>query len=174
MSSIQVESLTFDLAPGADCFQYEHHGKVIDTWPSGAKVVDFIVIFHESVLLVEVKDLRVITCPPRPSNLLGLAETVAQKVGDTLLLGLPAVARSSTDAEAHRHATASLLAPKRRVVLHLEPHPPGGPRSALFPHGFQALVLQKLRQLLSRLAPDPILVDCHRTPDAGLPWSVRP
>lgn len=51
------------------------------------------------------------------------------------------------------HAAKAVRAGRVRVVLHLEPH--DGPHTALFPAGFSASVLQKLRLLTRHIAGTP-------------------
>lgn len=175
MSSVQVEQvhLTFDAS--VDPFQYERAGQNVQGWPPGAKVVDVVCNAPGTAptvtWLIEVKDFRVITNPPRPANLVNLADTVDAKIRQTLT-SLPVVSANSADADAKAHAAAALSSGRKRVVLHLEPHANPGTHSHLFPAGFQALVLQKLRQLVQSIDPTPLVLDIARTPAAGVPWSA--
>lgn len=174
MSAVQVERLRFSFAPAVDPFQYERAGKTIHAWPQGASVVD--VVAHDArateiAWIIEAKDYRVITTPPEPSKLTELPEKVRKKVLDTLD-SLPVVAARSSEPGAPAHATETLAAPTRRVVLHLEPHPPDGAHRALF-QGLEANVLQKLKQLLRDIDHEPLVLNIARTPRAGVPWTVR-
>lgn len=63
-----------------------------------------------------------------------------------------------------------MAAPTKRVVLHLEPHL--GPHTALFPGGFEASVLQKLRQLVKTIDPNPLVLNIATTAKAAVPWTV--
>lgn len=173
MSEVEVENLTFTFEATEAPFQYEVGGQVVPGWPTGAKVVD-IVLNHPgdqpgTVWLIEAKDFRIITNPPKPTNLQNLAETVAQKAKDTLG-ALASPGQFVGDAKAH--ADAGTNATAKRVVLHLEPHPPSGARSKLFPQGFSALILQKLRQLLVSIDSKALVLDIARTPNATVPWTV--
>ena len=78
------------------------------------------------VWLVEAKDFRVITRAPEPSNLRGLAQTVARKAADTLV-GLTDAATNAVDPEEKQHAVRAMTTTPTRIVLHLgapwrEPH----------------------------------------------------
>ena len=175
MTQVQVEQLTFDFAVGVLPFQYEKAGAVVNGWPAGSKVVDVVASDATGAAAVawfiEAKDFRIITYPPRPVNLTGLPQTVNKKVRDTIT-GMAAVGASSNDPAAKAHATATLPLARRRIVLHLEPHPPGGGHSYLFPRGFAASVLMKLRQLMKDIDRNPLVLDLARTPAAGVPWTV--
>jgi hypothetical protein len=129
-------------------------------------------VARRTVWLIEAKDYRVITKPPRKANLGDLPQTVDAKVRATIG-ALPAMAAATTNALARAHASAaSAVAARPQVVLHLEPHPANGQHSALFPSGYPALVLQKLRQLLRDVDATPRVLDIARTPAAGVPWVV--
>ena len=175
MTAVQVERLEFTFTASAAPFQYERAGQNVHGWPRGVQVVD--VVAHdvgetdEIVWLIEAKDYRKITKPPQPSKLAKLAETVKQKVEGTLA-SLPVVAETSHDDDARAHATKSRGVARRRVVLHLEPYPPGGPHDALF-RGLEGSVLQKLRQILRDIDRDPLVLNIDRTPRARVPWTVR-
>jgi hypothetical protein len=175
VTTLLVEQLVFTFAGHVGPFQYEQAGVVVPGWPAGAKVVD--IVANEPRAnptlnwLIEAKDYRVITFPPKPANLKGLANTVDQKVRATLA-SLPKVAAATPASAATAHAGRAITAGRRRVVLHLEPHPPSGTRSALFPSGFAASVLQKLKQLVKDIDANPLVLDIARTPAAGVPWVV--
>jgi hypothetical protein len=119
--------------------------------------------------LIEAKDFRIITHPPKPANLLGLAQTVADKAADTVA-GLAHASSNASAASEKSHAASAIAAPTKRVVLHLEPHT--GSRSALFPAGFSASVLQRLRQLVGAIDRNPLVLNIANTPAAGVPWTV--
>jgi hypothetical protein len=124
MTTIPVEQLSFTFDASVVPFQYEVAGVCIAGWPQGAKAVD--VVAHDLPVpaqctwLIEAKDYWVITKPPKPTNLTGLAATVEAKVRDSLA-ALPVVGVQSTDAAAKAHANLAAVAPAIRVVLHLQP-----------------------------------------------------
>lgn len=78
--------------------------------------------------------------------------------------------RNAADPVEKKLASRANSATGRRVVLHLEPY--NGPHSALFPVGFAAGVLQKLKGLMRDVDPNPLVVNIARTRSAGLPWTV--
>jgi hypothetical protein len=121
--------------------------------------------------LIEAKDYRVITDPPKPTNLAGLAATVEAKVRESLA-ALPLVGAQSTNAAAKAHALLASAAPAMRVVLHLEPHPAAGFHVALTPASWIANVLLQLRINLVDIDPNPLVLNITRTPAANVPWSV--
>jgi len=172
---VEVEQLTFTFDPSVVPFQYEKRAVCVAEWPQGFKVVD--VVAHDlpvpAVLtwLIEAKDFRVITNPPKPTNLSGLAATVEAKVRDSLA-ALPVVGAQSTNAAAKAHALVASAAPAMRVVLHLEPHPAAGLHAALTPASWIANVLLQLRINLVDIDPSPLVIDIARTPAANVPWSV--
>ena len=175
MTSIPVEQLTFIFDPSVAPFQYESRAICVVGWPRGSKVVD-VVAHHLPVpasltWLIEAKDYRVITNPPKPTNLTGLAATVEAKVRDSLA-ALPVVGAQSTNAAAKAHALVASAAPAMRVVLHLEPHPAAGLHAALTPASWIANVLLQLRINLVDIDPNPLVLDIARTPAANVPWSV--
>ena len=175
MTSISVEQLTFIFDPSVAPFQYESRAICVVGWPRGSKVVD-VVAHHLPVpasltWLIEAKDYRVITNPPKPTNLTGLAATVEAKVRDSLA-ALPVVGAQSTNAAAKAHALVASAAPAMRVVLHLEPHPAAGLNAALTPASWIANVLLQLRINLVDIDPNPLVLDITRTPAANVPWSV--
>lgn len=176
MSAVRVERLVFTFDETVDPHQYDRAGTMAEGWPRG-KAVDVVANGIPAppalVWLVEAKDFRVITGPPRHSNVAGLAPTVNAKVRDTLA-GLSAIAAGPAANPAHAHATDAIAARAHRVVLHLEPHTVGGGHSHLFPHGFAADVLMKLKQLVRDVDPKPLVLNIRRTTRrAGVPWTVR-
>jgi hypothetical protein len=67
-------------------------------------------------------------------------------------------------------AARAISSSKKRIVLHLEPHT--GARTALFPAGFPASVLQKLRQIVQAIDSNPLVLNIANTLAAGVPWNV--
>jgi hypothetical protein len=177
MTSLRVEKLVFDFPGTVAAEKYDDWQHVNRDWPdrAGRKKVDLVVVQPASAPLttwmIEAKDFRIITDPPKRSNLEDLPATMAKKVEDTLL-GLAATAAQGQVATEKAHAAAAVQAAQRRIVLHLEPHPPGGTHSALFPQKFIADVLQKLKQLVAHIDPKPQVLSIARTPDANVPWTV--
>lgn len=175
MTTIPVEQLTFTFDASVAPFQYEVAGVCVAGWPQGAKVVD--VVAHDLPVpaartwLIEAKDYRVITNPPKPTNLTGLATTVETKVRDSLA-ALPVVGVQSADSAAKAHALIASAAPAIRVVLHLEPHPAAGLHAALTPASWIANVLLQMRINMVDIDPNPLVLDIARTPAAHVPWSV--
>ena len=175
MTSISVEQLSFTFDDSVAPFQYEVAGVCVAGWPQGSKVVD--VVAHglpvpaQCTWLIEAKDYRVITSPPKPTNLTGLAATVEAKVRDSLR-ALPVVVGLSTDAAAQAHATVACAASAIRDVLHLQPHPTTGQHAALFPASWSANVLLQLRINLADIDASPLVLDMARTAAANVPWSV--
>jgi len=175
MSSLQVDSLLFDFEPTVAAQKYDgwHHYHAVWNREGGQKAMDVVAVDSGKetpvTWLIEAKDFRIVTNPPKPSNIGGLAQQVAAKANDTLA-GLADAARIGAVDGEREHAALALASPTRRIVLHLEPHV--GPRSALFPAGFSAIVLQQLRQLVKAIDPHPLVLNIARTPTAGVPWRV--
>jgi hypothetical protein len=175
MPTLQVEQLVFAFQPTVAAEPYEKWQHYITVWNAngGQKALDVIAVENPATpittWLIEAKDFRVITQRPRPSNIAGLAQTVADKTAHTLA-GLTDASANAVDASEKDYATRSLSAPVRRVVLHLEPHT--GPHTALFPLGFAAGVLQQLRQLVRGIDPNPLVLNIASTAKAGVPWTV--
>ena len=146
MPALRVDSLQFNFAPTIQAERYEtwqHYTTVWNAPPGGQKAMDVVAVESAAAFittwLIEAKDFRIITSPPGPSNIGGLAQTVADKAAHTLA-GLTDAATYAAVASEKAHAASAVSAPAKRVVLHLEPHT--GPHSALFPAGFAASVLQ--------------------------------
>lgn len=94
---------------------------------------------------------------------------MADKAAHTIA-GLTDAAVNATVASEKIHAVNALATPVKRVVLHLEPHT--GLHTALFPIGFAADVLQKIKQLVKAIDPSPLVLNIANTPAAGVPWTV--
>ena len=176
MSTIQVESLTFafNAAVSAGKYdQWQHYTKVWNVPPGGRKAVDVVAVEaaprQSTAWLLEAKDFRVITNPPKACNVGGLARLVADKARDTLA-GLAHARNHAVVEREQLLATAALAATAQRIVLHLEPHT--GAHTALFPTGFAAGILQQLQQLVRDLDPKPQVLNLSNTRAAGVPWNV--
>ena len=177
MPTLQVDTLTFvfDSSVSAGVYDlWQHYAIVWRARSANQKAVDVVAVDgtppQSIAWLIEAKDFRVITRPPKPSNVAGLAQLVADKVNDTIA-GL-AHAQSNAAVPVERQlATDALASSATRIVLHLEPHT--GRHTALFPAGFAASVLQKLRMLVSAIDPNPLVLNISHTPKAGVPWTVH-
>lgn len=175
MPTLAVESLNFTFGRNWDAQRYDESHHYNDVWNSkgGRSGVDLVAAKMQAVpntaWMIEAKDFRQITQPPEPSNLLGLAATVAKKAEDTWL-GLADAADRAQDAGEKRLAMRARSAKRRRVVLHLEPHV--GPHTKLFPASFSVGVQQKLRQLLKSTDPNALVLNIGNTPKAKVPWKV--
>lgn len=172
MTTIVVDqTLTFVFIPSIAAESYDKWQHYINNWSNtagGKKAVDIVAVNGappSTAWLIEAKDFRVITNPPKPSNISGLAQFVADKVRDTLT-GLSDASINATLVGEKQHAANAIACPTRRIVLHLEPHT--GARSALFPAGFSTLVYQQLRQLVS----NPLVLNIANTPKSNVPWTV--
>ncbi len=173
MPTLQVDSLQFTFAPevAAELYdKWQHYAVALSH--AGKKAMDVVAVENPAApsvtWLIEAKDFRM-PYPPIRSKIAGLAQTVADKTTDTLD-GLSHASTNATVASEKRHSSIALSAPAKRVVLHLEPHV--GPHSALFPVGFPASVLQRLRQLVKSIDPNPLVLNIANTATAGVPWSV--
>lgn len=172
---IQVDAFSFDFEPGINADKYDewaHHCSVLNALPGGRKAVDVVAV--EAVVsgaawLIEAKDYRIITQPPKPCNLGGLAQTMADKVNDTRS-GLVHASANAIVAGERQLATDAIARARHRIVLHLEPHV--GAHSALFPATFAAGVLQQLRILLHAVDANPLVLNIANTQRSGVPWSV--
>lgn len=175
MPTLQVDTLTFDFnaTVAAGIYdQWQHYTAVWNAPPASQKAVDVVAVEGvppQSTWLIEAKDFRVITNPPKPSNIAGLAQFVAHKAGHTLA-GLADASTHAAVPGEKKLATDALASASRRIVLHLEPHT--GAHTALFPIGFAASVLQKLRQLVRAIDPNPLVLNIANTPKSGVPWMV--
>ncbi len=151
---------------------WQHYLQVWQNSNGGKKAVDVVAMRIQAtpatVWLIEAKDFRVITNPPKPSHISGLARDVAEKAADSLL-GLEDAAKRAEIPAEKEYAKRAIAAQERRIVLHLEPHV--GPHSALFPRGFGAGVLQKLKQLVRSVDPNPLMASIAK-PALGVPWAV--
>jgi len=176
MTTLQVDTLKFDFNDGVAIGAYDRWQHYIIVWnaaPGGQKGVDVVAVDGvpppSTAWLIEAKDFRIVTNPPKPSNIAGLAQFVADKATHTLA-GLAHASAHAAVAEEKQLATQALASATQRIVLHLEPHT--GPRTALFPAGFAAGVLQKLRQLAKAIDPNALVLNMANTPMSGVPWTV--
>lgn len=172
---VVVEQLQFSFNSDVDPFQYESGGKVIAGWPVGQKVVDIVANqpggTPQVLWLIEAKDFRIITNPPKPANTTGLAQSMKEKAEHSLL-GLASMASMPSNHPGQAHATAALAAPIKRVVLYLEEHPHEPLRSSLFPARFTANIWMQLKSLVAHIDDKPLVLNIARTGAAGVPWSV--
>ena len=178
MSQLRVESLNFTFESSVNADKYDDWRHVNMDWSDRAdkKKMDIVAVEPipsvRTLWMTEVKDFRIITDPPKRSNLSGLPQTVAKKAEDTLL-GLADAARNAQVPSERQLSTQSQACGTTRIVLHLEQHPPTGAYSALFPRRFDANVHQQLRQLVAHIDTNPLVLNCSNTPQAGVPWSVN-
>jgi hypothetical protein len=180
MPTLLVDGLRFDFQSCMAAEKYDesqHYLKVWQNFDGGKKAVDVVAMRIQAapvtVWLIEAKDFRVMR---GPSNIYGLAQDVAKKVNDSLL-GLGDAAKRAKIPAEKEHAKRAIAAEQRRIVLHLEPHV--GPHSALFPREFGAGVLQKLKQLVRSVDPNPLIasiakpaLDRPRDVRRDVPWAV--
>lgn len=175
MPTLRVDAFVFMFKPtvAAQCYDKWRHYIAVWSAVEGRKAVDVVAVelSGPSIItwLIEAKDFRIITNPPKPSNIGGLAQFVADKSRDTLSGLADAAVNAATPSE-KSHAAKAIAATSVRVVLHLEPHV--GPHTALFPAGFPASVLQRLRQLVRAIDPNPLVLSIANTAAAGVPWTV--
>lgn len=177
MPTIIEQNLTFVFDATIDAQKYDtwtHHTQVRNRLPNGQKAVDIVAIQTSAsptvTWMIEAKDFRIVTSPPRPSNVAGLPQTVADKVTDTLT-GLTDAATNATVPSEKNLAVNARATGTKRIVLHLEPYT-GTQYTALFPTGFTASVLQKLRQLVRTIDPNPLVLNIANTPASQVPWTV--
>jgi hypothetical protein len=175
MPALQVDTLLFTFTPTVAAQRYDTWQHYTAVWNAsgGQKGVDVVAVENPAdpatTWLIEAKDFRTITNPPKPSNLTGLPQTVADKASHTLA-GLNDASANGAIVSERDHATIAIAAPVKRIVLHLEPHI--GSQTALFPRAFAANVLQKLRQLVKAIDPNPLVLNVANTVAAGVPWTV--
>ena len=179
MVQVRVDKLLFTFTSGVAAQNYDQWQHYTTVWNAhgNRKAVDVVAVQNHgakaTARLIEAKDYRIITNPPKPCNLAGLAQTMADKVRDTRA-GLNDASTKAVHASEKQLAAAAVQTPKTNVVLHLEPH--RGIHSKLFPTNFSANVLQKLRQLLNASNSKPAVILVLRisnTAQAGVPWTVR-
>lgn len=173
MPGLDVDGLRFEFPSAMAASKYDEWLHYLKHWNAGGgkKAMDVVATRIQAapavVWLIEAKDFRIHTQDPEPSNLYGLAQTVADKARDTLA-GLRDAAENASDAEERAQALRACLAKSNRVVLHLEPRT--GQHSILFPSNFTASVLQKLRQLVKSIDPNPLVVSIAKP--GHVPWKV--
>lgn len=177
MSSLRVDSLSFTFETSVSADKYDDWRHVNSDWSdrTDKKKMDVVAVEPvpavHTLWMIEVKDFRVITNPPKPANLAGLPRTVADKADDTLL-GLADAATNARNPSERRLSSQSQACGTTRIVLHLEPHPPSGAQSALFPHRFSVSVYQRMKQLVAHIDTNPLVLNCSNTPQAPVPWNV--
>lgn len=177
MNPVIVNNLVFTFNTGTNGEPYDKWDHFIYVWqnePPTHKAVDIVAVEEKTddnvTWIIEAKDFRVINSPPNKSNNAELPDTANQKVRDTLS-GLTDASARATNPNERRFAAKALTSPVSRVVLHLEPYA-GGPYSSLFPMNFPSIVLQKLKQLVQDIDPNPLVLRISKTAAAGVPWSV--
>jgi hypothetical protein len=177
MPTLHVDSLTFAFDPRVSAVIYDrwqHYTQVWNAPNHGQKAVDVVAVDgappQSTAWLIEAKDFRVITNPPKSSNIAGLPQFVADKVTDTLA-GLAHAQNHANNPGEKQMATDAMNSTSKRIVLHLEPHT--GAHTALFPTGFAASVLQRLQQVVKSIDPKPLVLNIANTPAAGVPWTVH-
>lgn len=90
MPTLLVDTLTFafDSTVVAERYDQWQHYRLVWSALGGQKAMDVVAIDRPSASsvtwLIEAKDFRIITFPPLPSNISGLAQTVTDKANHTL------------------------------------------------------------------------------------------
>ena len=177
MILIRVESLTFHFDASVNADKYDNWQHVNNDWADrqGKKKMDLVAVEPmpavQTLWMVEAKDFRIVTNPPKPSNVAGLPQTVADKARHTLL-GLADAAENAQRPSEWGLSSRTKACKTTRIVLHLEPHSPSGMHTALFPKNFVASVYQRMKQLVSHIDPNPLVLEISNTPQARVPWSV--
>lgn len=178
MPTITEKNLTFFFEDAIDAQKYDEWTHYIGVWnrpPASQKGVDIVAVQTAAApvttWLIEAKDFRILATasPPKASNVAGLPQTMATKAQHTLA-GLVDAAVNATDPVERNLAVTAVSTNVKRIVLHLEPHT--GPHTALFPAGFAASVLQRLRQLVTAIDSNPLVLNIANTPASGVPWTV--
>jgi hypothetical protein len=174
MATLLVDSLRFTFLPSIEAQKYDDSQHYRTVWQlQGRTAVDIVAMkmaaVPDRVWLIEAKDFRVVRGVPKPSNVQGLAQTIATNVADTLA-GLEHAAANAIDPDEKEYATRATSAGQTRIVLHLEPH--SGPHTKLFPANFSSGVLQKLKQLVKGIDPNPLVLNIANTTMARVPWAV--
>ena len=172
MPALQVDDLRFTFSAHVIAEPYDKwHYYTTISWQQ-KKAVDVVAVENPTAptitWLIEAKDFRS-AYPPKRSRIGSLPQTVAIKMEHTLQ-GLENAAINAMITSEKHHATIAVAAPTKRAVLHLEPHV--GPHTKLFPVGFEASVLQKLRQLVRATDPNPLVLNIANTAGAGVPWTA--
>lgn len=179
MIRLRENALTFVFGESIDAQKYDEWTHYKDVWnrsPARKKAVDFVAVQaladQATLWMIEVKDYRKIDSPPRRANLTELHKTIAAKVRDTLSGLSDAALHASRETEKELARKTQGVSTKR-IVLHLEPHI--GPHSVLFPSGFSASVLQRLKQMEEVQAVDrhPLVLNLNSTQAARVPWRVE-
>ncbi len=172
MATTNVDGLYFSFHPNYAVQKYDewqHFRKVVR--PADKAAVD-LVAFRISanadvVWLIEAKDFRRQSGEQDKSGV-GLPAHTARKMRETLE-GLADAAANALITEERDHASKA-VARTPRVVLHLEPFDPETP-TKMYRHPIP-LVLQKLKQLLKDIDPNPLFLTIATTPKYGVPWTV--
>ena len=174
MATLRVDSLDFHFRTSIEATKYDestHYLTVLQQ--QGKKAVDVVAIEvganPDPVWLIEAKDFRNIRGEPKESNTIGLPKSVLQKVDDTCE-GLRDAAINPTDLDEKQYAQRVITATHTKIVLHLEPYQ--GPATKLLPRNPAAGVLQKLKQLVKHIDPEPRVLNIENTRKAGVPWTV--
>lgn len=177
MSELRVDSLNFSFETSVSADKYDDWRHVNRDWADRAdkKKMDIVAVEPvpavQTLWMIEVKDFRIITSPPNPSNLSGLPRTIANKPDHTLL-GLADAARNAQVSSERQLSSQSQACGTTRIVLHVEPHPPSGNRSALFPSNLSANVYQSMKPLVAHIDANPLVLNIANTPGHAVPWTV--
>lgn len=174
MATLRVDSLKFHFRPTIETSKYDasaHYLTVLRQ--QDKKAVDVVAIEvganPDPVWLIEAKDFRNIRGEPKESNTTGLPKSVFEKVVDTRD-GLRDAAINATDPTERRFAERAITTTNTRIVLHLEPYQ--GPATKLLPRNPAAGVLQKLKQLVKHIDPEPKVLNITTSRKAAVPWTV--
>jgi hypothetical protein len=174
MATLRVDFLDFHFRPSIEATKYDQSAHYLTVLQQqGKKAVDVVAIEvganPDPVWLVEAKDFRSIRGEPKESNTIGLPKSVLQKVDDTRE-GLKDAATNATDPTERQYAQRAVTTRNTKIVLHLEPYQ--GPATKLLPRNPAAGVLQKLKQLVKHIDPEPRVLNIANTRKAGVPWMV--
>ena len=114
MATLQVDNLRFTFKPSIAARKYDDSRHFQESWrlQGQQKAVDVVAMRRQAapaeVWLIEAKDFRTITNPPKPANVAGLAETMDRKVKDAIA-GLRDGAARASNPEEKAHAAISQI-----------------------------------------------------------------
>jgi hypothetical protein len=171
---VEVENLIFHFSESSEFLAYDKTAFQAQRSNLAFKAVDVVCLCLQAekhAWYIEVKDFRVITQRPNPSNLENLHKTLVKKYEDTRN-GLSILKDYSGDTTEVAFAREAMQCNTDFIALHLEPHEYD--KSLMFPYAVLSKIRQKVKILLHQknLKAYVNILNIQTTSINELPWIV--
>ena len=171
---VEVENMYFHFLDSSEFLAYDKTAFHAQRSNRSIKAVDIVCLClqeNRHAWYIEVKDFRVITQAPNPSNLENLHVTLVKKYEDTRD-GLITLSTNSEVTPEVVFAEKAMQCDTDFIALHLEPHDHN--KSLMFPYAVRTKIRQKVKILLHQknIKAYVNILNIQTTLSHALPWVV--